>query len=121
MAQVPSAYFLTDCYLYLDLSLGKKLFKPVTDSRQEMAGREGVKAKKMMGGLRYLWRSSQDGAHDPRIRDLKSFLRASPRRAPGHAVACRVDRGVFLICFFCQCTTCVYCASVVCFGKLTVF
>ena len=47
LAQVPSAYFLTDCYLYLDLMLQKKLFKPQgADSRQEMAGREGVRGKR---------------------------------------------------------------------------
>lgn len=121
LAQVPSAYFLTDCYLYLDLTLGRRLFKPVSESRQEMAGCEGVKAKKMLGGLRYLWRSSQDGAHDPRIRDLKSFLRSSPRRAPAHAVTCLVVWAVFLLCFFCQRTKCVYCLSLGCFGKFDLF
>lgn len=93
----------------------------MSESRQEMAGREGVKAKKMLGGLRYLWRSSQDGAHDPRIRDLKSFLRSSPRRAPAHAVTCLVVWAVFLLCFFCQRTKCVYCLSLGCFGKFDLF
>lgn len=88
--QVPSAYFLTDAYLYLDLLLQKKLFKAKVaerETRHDLAGREGVKAKRLIGALRFLWRSSQDGGHDARVRDLKSLLLPSPRRVPQHAVA----------------------------------
>ena len=82
--------------------LNKKLFKPdlkKDENRQDMAGREGVKAKKMLGALRYLWRSSQDGAHDSRVRDLKSFLRPSPRKAPAHAVS-MLKLSILVWCWF---------------------
>ena len=86
---MPSAYFLTDAFLYLDLLLKKKLFKsesPVT--RADMAGKEGVKAKRMLGALRTLWRSSPAGGHDARIAELKKYLKASPRRVPCLALSC---------------------------------
>lgn len=84
--QAPSAYFLTDAYLYLDILLKKRLFKPISpDTRNDMAGREGVKGKRMVGALRFLWRSAPEGAHDPRISELKAFLLPSPRRAPRHS------------------------------------
>ncbi|CAK9043126.1 30S ribosomal protein S6, partial [Durusdinium trenchii] len=52
---VPSAYMLTDCYLYLDRLLDKKVFKPQQDeSRMVMAGREGVKAKRKIALLKLL-------------------------------------------------------------------
>ena len=71
---------LTDCYLYLDRLLDKKVFKPQQDeSRMVMAGREGVKAKRCLGALRALWRSSKK-AWDPRIQDLKACLERSPAR-----------------------------------------
>lgn len=89
--KVPSGYFLTDAYLYLDLLLNKRLFKPKAAdtkenkpavTRAQLAGMEGVKAKKLLGGLRTLWRSSQNGAHDPRVVELKNFLQPSPRKPP---------------------------------------
>lgn len=89
--KVPSGYFLTDAYLYLDLLLNKRLFKPKAADPKEnkpavtragLAGLEGVKAKKLLGGLRTLWRSSQVGAHDPRVVDLKNYLQPSPRKIP---------------------------------------
>lgn len=84
--KVPSAYFLTDCYLYLDILLKKRLFKPISpDTRNDLAGREGVKGKRMVGALRFLWRSSPEGGHCPRIAELKTYLLPSPRRAPKHA------------------------------------
>lgn len=90
--QVPSGYFLADSFLYLDLLLNKKLFKPSKGkdkeknlSRSDMAGLEGSKAKKMLQSLRFLWRSSKEGGHDPRIVDLKQYVRASPRKVPHHA------------------------------------
>ncbi len=87
--QVPSGYYLADSYLYLDLLLKKKLFKPKPAkdgkpglTRSDMAGLEGVKAKKMLGALRYLWRSSKEGGHDPRIVELKQYIKPSPRKPP---------------------------------------
>ena len=78
--QVPSAYFLCDTFLYLDRLLNKKLLQPSgNEDKLTLAGREGCKAKRCLGGLRYLWRSSIQG-HDPRITDLKSFLLKSPER-----------------------------------------
>jgi len=83
---VPSAYFLTDCYLYLDLLLKKKLFKPkAPKTRGELAGAEGAKSKKMIQALRNLWRSSPQGAHDQRLLDLKALMSPSPvRNIPIH-------------------------------------
>lgn len=59
----------------------KKLFRPTpTNDRVALALKEGVKAKRLLGALRTLWRSSADGAHDPRVKDLKQHLVASPLR-----------------------------------------
>ncbi len=87
--QVPSAFFIADSFLYLDLLLGKKLFKPPRQekgnppvTRSDMAASEGVKGKRLYGALRFLWRSSPFGGHDPRIVDLKQYIQASPRKAP---------------------------------------
>ena len=81
--QVPSGYFIADSYLYLDLLLKKKLFKPVPpNTRTDMAGSEAVRGKKLLGALRFLWRSSPQGAHDARLVDLKQYIRSSPRRVP---------------------------------------
>ena len=81
--QVPSGYFIADSYLYLDLLLKKKLFKPDPPmTRTDMAGCEGVRGKKLLGALRFLWRSSPQGAHDARLVDLKQYIRSSPRRLP---------------------------------------
>jgi len=44
-----------------------------------LAGREGVKAKRLIGALRYLWRSSPNSC-DPRLKDLKQLLQRSPAR-----------------------------------------
>jgi len=87
LMKVPSAFYITDCFLYLDLILNKRLFKPQNDkvppvTRADLAGREGVKGKKMLGGLRFLWRSSKVGGHDPRIADLKQYVQPSPTRTP---------------------------------------
>lgn len=85
LMKVPSAFYITDCYLYLDLILKKRLFKPQPNkvppvTRADLAGREGVKGKKMLGGLRFLWRSSKIGGHDPRIADLKQYVLPSPAK-----------------------------------------
>ena len=76
---MPSAYLMTDVWIYLDKLLDRKLFKPTPDqSRMSLAGVEGLKMKKLVGALRALWRSSKEFGSDERITDLKSFLRASP-------------------------------------------
>ena len=88
--KVPSAYFFTDVFIYLDLLLKKRLFKPKAggDSRQDLAGKQAVITKRMIQGLRYLWRSANSGGHGPRIRELKKHLKPSPRKPPGHAATC---------------------------------
>jgi len=81
--QVPSAFYITDCFLYLDLILKKKLFKPPAgETRKDLAGKEGVRGKRMMGALRALWRSSPVGGHDARIAEMKTYLQASARPVP---------------------------------------
>ena len=79
---VPSAYMLTDVFLYLDRLLNKQLFCKATkdEPREVQAGKEGVKAKKCIGALRTLWRSSTK-SHDPRVAELKQMMTASPTRA----------------------------------------
>lgn len=58
----------------------RKLFRPSGKfpSRGDLACEEGVKAKRCLGALRYLWRSSSEGAHDEKLRDMKSYLQDSP-------------------------------------------
>ena len=87
VAQVPSAYFLTDVFLRLDAQLGKKVFVPTKEmSRMSLSAVEGVKAKKLMGSLRALWRSSKDKGLTEKITHLKSFLQPSPARNRGEQV-----------------------------------
>lgn len=101
--QVPSAFMLTDVFLMLDARLGKKVFKPkaakaareaMADetgdqvakaavqnlSREDLAAIESVKAKKLLGALRTLWRSSTNKGQDDKITHLKSFIMPSPAR-----------------------------------------
>lgn len=87
-SKVPSAYLLTDAFLLLDKRMQKKLFRPSADlkeTRMGLAAIKAVKAKRILGALRALWRSSPQGGHDQRITYLKSFLVASPRGRPGRA------------------------------------
>ena len=80
---MPSAFFITDCFLYLDLLLKKRLFKPAAgETRTDLAAKEGVKGKRLLGALRTLWRSSPEGAHDARLQELKKFIQASPKKVP---------------------------------------
>lgn len=77
---MPSSYLLTDIFLRLDAQLGKKVFRPTrVQSRTSLAANEGVKAKRLIGSLRALWRSSPDKGQDAKITELKSFLQASPK------------------------------------------
>ncbi|CAK9091592.1 unnamed protein product [Durusdinium trenchii] len=79
-SKVPSGYYLTDAFLRLDAKLNRKLFRPKQgECRMFLAGREGVKAKRCVGAIRYLWRNSH-GAHDARVLDLKQCLSPSPPR-----------------------------------------
>ena len=81
--QVPSAYYLTDVYVYLDALCNFKLFKPDAEkheSKLALAARAGLMSKKCIGALRYLWRSSNTGGHDPRVKELKQLLMPSPPR-----------------------------------------
>ena len=87
--QVPSAFLLTDVSLAADVMLNRKLFKltDLAESKASLAGCEGLKLKKLVSSLRALWRSSRNG-HDPRVTELKSYLRASPtprRRLAGES------------------------------------
>eukprot|EP00435_Cladocopium_sp_Y103_P005259 s130_g1.t1 len=80
---VPSAFFLTDVFLRFDQQLQKKVFRPTKDpemTRMSLAACEGVKAKRLIGSLRALWRSSKMKGHNQRVTHLKSFLRESPER-----------------------------------------
>lgn len=55
-------------------------------TRADMAAIEGVKAKKLLGALRYLWRSSKEGGHDPRVVELKPYVKPSPKKPPRQVV-----------------------------------
>ena len=77
--QVPSAYFMTDVFLYLDGLMSGNLFKPKKqETKMSLAGVEGLKMKKLVGSLRALWRSSKKHGFDCRVTDLKRYLRPSP-------------------------------------------
>ena len=94
---MPSGYFIADSFLYLDLLLKKKLFKPVPpNTRTDMAGSEAVRGKKLLGALRFLWRSSPQGAHDARLVDLKQYIRSSPRRVPALCLQISFSISIFM-------------------------
>lgn len=78
--QVPSAFFLCDTFLMLDDMLGNKLFRKGDGNppRNVQAASEGLKAKKCLGSLRYLWRNSRDAAHHPHVAAMKTLLQDSP-------------------------------------------
>ena len=86
--QVPSAYFMTDVWLMVDKLLKFKLIKPVKkegQTKMSLAAVEALKTKRLMGALRALWRSSKEQGFNPRVTELKSYLRPSPvpqRQAP---------------------------------------
>ena len=58
--RVPSAFFVTDVFLYLDKIWFGKLLKPqeAGETKQHLACEEAKKIKNLMGSLRSLWRSS---------------------------------------------------------------
>lgn len=81
--QVPGGYLLTDIILMLDRKLGKKALKPDLKRHQtkmSLAAEEAVKAKRLLGALRSLWRSSAIKGQDGNITHLKSFLSSSPQQ-----------------------------------------
>eukprot|EP00435_Cladocopium_sp_Y103_P040674 s2702_g11.t1 len=86
--QVPSAFMLTDCFIYAhEHCLEKKLFKGNGQQTvAELAAQEGVLLKKLIGALRALWRSSNQGGHDTRVADLKTYIQPSPTRSPQEPV-----------------------------------
>lgn len=67
--QVPSALYLTDVILYLDDRLDKKLLlakqgtPEASMTKQDLAGREAGKLKKLVQALRYLFRNSALAKH----------------------------------------------------------
>ena len=80
--QVPSAFFVADCFLQLHrYYLNGKLFRPDRAQRETvlaLAGDEGSKAKRCIGALRYLWRNAKGSSHDRHVQELKDFLISSP-------------------------------------------
>ena len=71
---------MTDVFLYVDMLFSGKLLK-VTDelSKTGLASDEAVKLKKLIGGIRGLWRSSDTG-HHPRVTELKALIEPSPSK-----------------------------------------
>jgi hypothetical protein len=59
-SSVPSVFFVTDVFLFLDKLYQSKLLIPLEagDSKQSVAGLEANKIKLLIGALRALWRSS---------------------------------------------------------------
>lgn len=95
--QVPSGYYLTDAFIYLDKLLKCKLFKPSDNvTRVDLAAHEAVRLKKCIQSLRFLWRSSPAEAQDPRVADLKRYLQDSPqKRRPHRADVSRLCLGFY--------------------------
>ena len=57
--QVPSGFYLADALLWADSLLGKGLLVPGEDeTKVSCAGTEAKRLKKLLGALRYLFRSS---------------------------------------------------------------
>ena len=59
--RVCSGFYAADVFMRLDGLFNDKLLLPVepSDKKKTLAIHEGGKMKKLMGGLRYLWRSSR--------------------------------------------------------------
>ena len=79
IVQVPSGYFLTDMWLYVDMLFDGKLLRDDSGkvSKVDLAADEALKLKKLVGAIRALWRSSSTG-HCEKVTELKS--RPSPRK-----------------------------------------
>eukprot|EP00435_Cladocopium_sp_Y103_P043262 s2437_g12.t1 len=82
-SKIPSGYFITDVFLYLDAIFCKNVFHPDTtkiprETRSELAAAEAVKTKRCLQALRYLWRNAKQASHCPRVQMLKDYLAPSP-------------------------------------------
>lgn len=62
---VCSGYYAADVFLALNTMLDDKLLRSSepSDTKKALALHEGSKLKRLMGGLRYLWRSSCSAQH----------------------------------------------------------
>ena len=59
VSTVPSGYFRTDLFIYLGrLFMGKLLRPTLTEGKKQLAAQEGSRMKRLIGALRFLWRSS---------------------------------------------------------------
>ena len=61
--------------------LDKKLLLPdlaAGQTRLDRAAEEGIRAKRCVGSLRYLWRNSPSGAHSVKVMEMKECLQSSP-------------------------------------------
>lgn len=88
--QVPSAYFLTDMFIYFHGLMDRRIFHPDTAKNEtitSLASEEGVLMKKLVGSLRALWRSSKDGGYDERVKELKSWCKPSPNKSSSKSEA----------------------------------
>lgn len=58
--RVPSSFYLTDVFLYLDRLFERNLLIPLEEgeSKQSLAAEEAKRVKNLIGALRGLWRSS---------------------------------------------------------------
>ena len=59
-ATVPSGFMLTDVFLLLDKIFVGRLLQPqdAMETKATLASAEASRIKRLIGGLRYLWRSS---------------------------------------------------------------
>ena len=62
----------------LDQMIQKKLFREANGPRETQAAAEGLRAKKCLGALRYLWRNARTAAHHPFVAAMKNLLEDSP-------------------------------------------
>ena len=62
----------------LDQMIQKKLFREPNGPREVQAAAEGLRAKKCLGALRYLWRNARTAAHHPFVAAMKNLLEESP-------------------------------------------
>lgn len=82
------AYFLSDAFLELDRIFEKKLPRPDVmrgQTAMDRAAEEGVRMKRLLGALRYLWRSSPSEAH-PSCRKSWCFLDPATPSSPSVGV-----------------------------------
>lgn len=81
---------MTDVWIEVDRMMLFRLFRPDRskgESKVSLAGTEAMKMKKLVGGLRALWRSAQENGFDTRVTELKSYLRSPSRQTIGEHVA----------------------------------